>query len=71
MSQYYEIVVFTAAMPDYANWVIDNLDKKKLINFRLFRQHAIRVQNAFIKDLSRLGRDLSKIMIIDNVAENF
>ena len=67
----YEIVVFTAAMPDYANWVLDNLDKQKNVSYRLFRQHAVRNGNVFIKDLSRLGRDLAKCIIIDNVAENF
>jgi CTD small phosphatase-like protein 2 len=27
--------------------------------------------NVFIKDLSKLGRDISRILIIDNVADNF
>lgn len=35
------------------------------------RQHTIQVQNTYIKDLSRIGRDLSRIIIIDNLAENF
>lgn len=41
MSEHYEIVVFTAAMPDYANWVLDNLDKNNYITHRLFRQHSL------------------------------
>ena len=71
MSEYYEIVIFTAGMPDYANWVLDNLDKKNLIQYRLYRQHSMQMGNVFVKDLSRIGRDLSKTIIIDNVAENF
>lgn len=26
LSEYYEIVIFTASMPDYANFIIDDLD---------------------------------------------
>ena len=41
------------------------------ISYRLYRQHALPTGNFFIKDLSRLGRDISKTLIVDNVAENF
>jgi len=58
-------------MPDYANWVLDNLDIKQFIDYRLYRYHAVRTGMFFIKDLTRLGRDLRKVIIIDNVAENF
>lgn len=71
MSEYYELVVFTAAMQDYADWVINEIDKHKYITHRLYRQHASPHGIVFVKDLSKLGRDLSKIIIVDNVAENF
>jgi CTD small phosphatase-like protein 2 len=72
MSKYYEIIIFTAAMQDYANWVIDNIDpSNEMIKHRFFRQHTINNENVHIKDLSRIGRDLSKMIIIDNVADNF
>ena len=28
-------------------------------------------QNHFVKDLSRLGRNLKKVIIVDNIADNF
>ena len=68
MNQYYEIVIFTAAMQDYADWVIDVLDTGKWISYRTYRQHATRENSVFIKDLSRLGRDLKRTIIVDNVA---
>ncbi len=40
MSTYYEIVIFTAATQDYADWVIDKIDPKHYISHRLYRQHA-------------------------------
>ena len=47
LSKYYEIVVFTAAEQDYADDVIDQLDKQGLIKHRLYRQHAIHMQNNY------------------------
>ncbi len=41
MSKHYELVIFTAAMQDYADWVLDQLDNKQLISHRLYRQHAL------------------------------
>ena len=37
----------------------------------MFRQHAVRVKSGFIKDLSRLGRDLNKVIIVDDTANSF
>lgn len=71
MAQVYEVIIFTAAMQDYADWVIDQLDTGQWVSGRLYRQHTIPSGNYFIKDLSKLGRDLAKMIIIDNVAENF
>lgn len=68
MAMFYEVVIFTAAMQDYADWVLDNLDTQRSIKYRLFRQHADREGPVFVKDLSKLGRDLKRIIIVDNVA---
>lgn len=56
---------------EYADWVLDQLDVNSHIKHRLFRQHSVQKSNYFLKDLSKLGRDLSKVIIVDNVAENF
>ncbi|TNV71353.1 hypothetical protein FGO68_gene11303 [Halteria grandinella] len=71
MSEIYEVVIFTAAMQDYADWVLDQIDREKYISHRMYRQHALPYGPIFVKDLSRIGRDLSKTIIVDNVAENF
>ena len=71
MSELYEVVIFTAAMQDYADWVLDSIDKNKYISYRMYRQHASPTGMVFIKDLSRIGRPLNKTIIVDNVAENF
>jgi len=37
LSEYYEVVVFTAAMPDYADWILDNVDRAGNVSHRLYR----------------------------------
>jgi len=74
MSKYYEIVIFTAGMQDYADWALTHLRgnvAQKCISHRLYRNHAIPCREIYIKDLSFLGRDLNKTIIVDNIAENF
>jgi CTD small phosphatase-like protein 2 len=70
-SKYFEIVIFTAALQDYADWVLDQLDPSGCISHRLYRQHAVFTGSYYVKDLSQIGRELSKVIIVDNIAENF
>jgi len=100
LSKYFEIVVFTAGVKEYADWVIDQIDKNNCIKYRLYREHTIITQAEraqyyknqqhsegapngaavriggpslpiILKDLSKIGRPLSKTIIVDNIAENF
>ena len=41
LSQYYEIVVFTAGVQEYADWVIDQIDQEVRIKHRLYREHTL------------------------------
>ena len=71
LSQFCEIVIFTASTKYYADIVIDGLDCKNLIDFKLYREHTYEYNGVNVKDLSKLGRDLKKIIIIDNIEENY
>ena len=72
MSQIFEIILFTAGTQDYADPILDIIEKKKkFFDKRLYRQHTILIDNILIKDLSKLGRDLSKVIIVDNMPQNF
>ena len=71
LSKYYEIIIFTAALQTYADLVIDGIDPDGVISDRLYRQHTICIGNTNIKDLTKIGRDLKHVIIIDNFLENY
>ena len=72
MIKIFELIIFTAATQDYADPILNIIEKKKkYFDMRLYRQHTILMNNVLVKDLSKLGRDLTKIIIIDNMPQNF
>ncbi|RGB37908.1 NLI interacting factor-like phosphatase-domain-containing protein [Rhizophagus diaphanus] len=67
VSEWYKVVIFTASMPEYADPVIDWLDpNKNLICNRFFRQSCTNRNGAYIKDLTIVEPDLSKVCLVDN-----
>mmetsp|Transcript_26990 Transcript_26990/g.68644 ORF Transcript_26990/g.68644 Transcript_26990/m.68644 type:complete len:281 (-) Transcript_26990:199-1041(-) len=66
VAELFEVVVYTASMAKYANPLLDVLDPEGLVASRLFREACTRQQGCYIKDLSKLGRDLKNVIIIDN-----
>ena len=71
LSECFEIVIFTASVKSYADWIIDRIDLKSVISHRLYRCSTKQQKGVYIKDLSKLGRDLSKTLIVDNNPDNF
>jgi CTD small phosphatase-like protein 2 len=72
VKKYYELVIFTAATEDYANPIINAIEKdEKFFDHRLYRIHTTIVDNDFVKDLSKLGRDLNRTIIVDNMKQNY
>lgn len=50
----------------YADPVTDLLDQCGVFRARLFRESCVFYQGCYVKDLSRLGRELHKTLILDN-----
>ena len=71
MSNCFEIVLFTAAEEDYTNIVLNELNRNNYITHILCRKYTEFNDDCYIKDLSKLGRDLSKVCIVDNNRDNF
>uniref|UniRef100_A0A672IED6 protein-serine/threonine phosphatase n=1 Tax=Salarias fasciatus TaxID=181472 RepID=A0A672IED6_SALFA len=66
MGEMFECVLFTASLSKYADPVSDLLDKHGAFQSRLFRESCVFHRGNYVKDLGRLGRDLNKVIIIDN-----
>ncbi|KAJ4980967.1 hypothetical protein NE237_031804 [Protea cynaroides] len=62
----FEIVVFTAGLKEYASLVLDKIDPKGLISHRLYRESCKEKEGRFVKDLSEMGRDLRRVVIVDD-----
>ena len=72
VGKYYELIIFTTATQDYADTLIDAIEEDKIyFEHRFYRNHATIINNDFVKDLRRIGRPLDKIIIIDNMPQNF
>ena len=72
MGHYFELVVWTSATEAYANSLIDAIEyEKKYFDYILYREHAIIIGDDFVKDLTRVGRGLDRIIIIDDMPQNF
>lgn len=51
---------------------MDRLDThNNFIKHRLYRQHVTPEEDAHFKDLDKIGRDLSKTILVDNSPYNF
>ena len=72
INKIYELIIFTAGTQEYADPILNIIDQKNcFFEKRLYRQHAIIIDDGFVKDLSLLGRDLRKVIIIDNNPFNY
>ncbi|KAF2864034.1 hypothetical protein K470DRAFT_240029 [Piedraia hortae CBS 480.64] len=65
--KWYKLVIFTASVQEYADPVIDWLEReRKYFSGRYYRQHCTLRNGAYIKDVAQVEPDLSKVMILDN-----
>ncbi|TNM87794.1 CTD small phosphatase-like protein 2-B isoform X1 [Takifugu flavidus] len=68
----YELFVYTCAKREYAEKILNILDpQRKVFRHRLYQEDCICVLGHYIKDLSILGRDLTKTVVLDNMPHTY
>ncbi|KAL5221378.1 hypothetical protein ABZP36_026091 [Zizania latifolia] len=72
MAEMFEIVIFTASQSVYADQLLDTLDpEKKMFSRRYFWESCAFTNTGYMKDLTVVGVDFAKVVIIDNTPQVF
>ena len=74
IKEFYEIIIFTSGTKEYADIILNIIEKKgdnKYFDGRLYREHNVQIGQKFYKDLSKIGRALSRTIIVDNFNHSF
>ena len=71
ISKLYEIIIFTSSPKSYADPILDKIDiDSKFFSHRLYKDHVIFEKGKSVKNLNLIGRDLNKIIFVDNMKCN-
>ena len=72
VKSFYEIIIFSSGNKKYSDTMLDAIDEKRnIFDYRLYQEHCVIIDNDFVKDLSKIGRNIDKIIIVDNIAQNY
>ena len=71
LSKLYEIIIFTSSPKFYADGILNKIDiDNKYISHRLYKDHVVFEKGKSVKKLNMIGRDLNKIIFVDNMKSN-
>ena len=70
---FFEMIIWTNSIQEYADPIIDTIEKKgQFFVCRLYRDYSTMLNdNKCIKDLNNLGKNIEKIIIVDDFENNF
>ncbi|GBC07744.1 hypothetical protein RclHR1_07670009 [Rhizophagus clarus] len=67
----FEVVIFTSQPSYVAEQILAKLDPLGLVPYRLYRESTRYVEGKIVKDISKLNRDPSKIIIMDSNPDSY
>ena len=71
VQSHYQLAVFTAALPNYADPMLNRMDPERYISFRFYRHHCRMFKDVYVKDLEMLGTPLHRTLLVDNHPGSF
>jgi Dullard-like phosphatase family protein len=66
LSQNCDLILYTAGTREYAEKIVDHIDKNKLISTRYYREDCLMKASSIFKDVSKCGIDEQRTLIIDD-----
>ena len=66
ISNFYDIIIFTASIGQYSDLLLKFIDKKGVVKIVLNRDHCNYYEGCYFKDLRIINKDFKDIIIIDN-----
>lgn len=64
LAQYYELVIYTDQLPFYVDPILERLDQKGCIRYRLSREATYYVNGKHYRDLSKLNRNPARVIYL-------
>jgi len=69
ISQYSELSIYTSASKEYADQIINFIDKNKVISQRFYRSSCVKKNDIHVKDVSKFFFDEKRLVIVDDFPE--
>ena len=67
----YELISFTNESKEISDKYLNEIEcNKKYFDFNLYKEHNILIGRNLVKDISKIGRDMKRIIIVDKLYEN-
>ena len=64
---FYEIISFSLESKIFCDSIMNMIEQdKKYFDYKFYKEHSILYKNNLVKDISLIGRDISKIIIVDD-----